>query len=462
MIPLSLEQVAEAVDGQLIGESCTIALVSTDTRSIDKGALFIALVGPSFDGHLFAERALESGAAALIVSRRLDISLPQVLVDDTQQALGALGAYVRQQVSPKTVAITGSNGKTTTKEMVAAILRQKGNVLTTAGNFNNEIGVPLTLLRLEPQHKYAVIELGANHKGEIAYTSSLTKPDVALINNVMPAHLEGFGSIQGVAQAKSEIFAGLPRQGAAIVNGDSDFFDYWQNRITDKELYWFSVDKTDAFVYASDIHMDELGYATFTLNHQQQSVRIQLPVPGRHNVANALAAVTVSLQLDCTLTEIATGIAQMELAKGRLKVSRVSSALSVIDDSYNANLDSAKAAIDLLAIYPDHRICVVGDMGELGEKARSYHQELGEYALAKGIQQTAALGVLSLHTAQGAAATGYYFENKASLYAWLDQQLAEFEKKGLGVTILVKGSRSAHMEEVVAYLDADRQRNKAC
>ncbi|RJG50032.1 UDP-N-acetylmuramoyl-tripeptide--D-alanyl-D-alanine ligase [Motilimonas pumila] len=450
MIPLALSEIAQAVEGQLVGESIEIQQVATDSRKIQTGDLFIALVGPSFDGHAFAEQVQQAGACALIVSRQLDIALPQIVVEDTQHALGALGAYVKAQVKPTTVAITGSNGKTTTKEMVAAILAQSGEVLATAGNFNNEIGVPLTLLRLEPQHQYAVIELGANHKGEIAYTSSLVKPDVALINNVMPAHLEGFGSIQGVAQAKSEIFSGLVAQGTAFVNGDSDFLSYWQQRVKDKPLRWFSVEDENAHVFATDICLDAAGCAQFVLHSEQGQISMQLPVAGRHNVANALAAASLCLALGISLAQVAQGIGSMRQAKGRLNIHNVRSGLTVIDDSYNANLASAKAAIDLLSIYQGCRIFVVGDMGELGDKARQYHSELGEYAVAKGIDKVAAVGVLSLNTAKGAASAGHYFTEKAELNTWLTQQIIAQDQD---ITVLVKGSRSAHMEDVVAYIN---------
>lgn len=458
MIRLNLSEIAVAVDGQLHGEDCPISSVTTDTRKISTGDLFIALVGPSFDGHQFIEQAQAAGAAAFIVDRPIDSSLPYIVVANTQRALGALGAYVKAQVNPKTVAITGSNGKTTTKEMVAAILGCEGSVLATAGNFNNEIGVPLTLLRLTHEHQFAVIELGANHKGEIAYTSSLTQPDVALINNVMPAHIEGFGSIQGVAEAKSEIFSGLKVHGVAIVNGDSDYLGYWQQTITEKPLKWFSAHDKHAHLFASDIQLDEQGLASFMLHSPQGNQAITLPVPGLHNVSNALAAASLCLELGVRLPTIAAGFAQMQNAKGRLNVHQVRTGLTVIDDTYNANLASAKAATDLLSIYPGFRILVVGDMGELGDEAQMYHQQLGEYGLAKGIDAVAAVGELSLHTAKGAASIGHHFEDKTALYTWLSQQIANQDH---AISILVKGSRSAQMEEVVAFINQN-EKAQAC
>lgn len=458
MIRLTLSEIAAAVEGQLNGADADITSVTTDTRQIKPGDLFIALVGASFDGHEFVAQAAQLGAGAVIVERLLEIDIPQIVVEDSQHALGALGAYVKAKVNPKTVAITGSNGKTTTKEMVAAILGLEGEVLATAGNFNNEIGVPLTLLRLTYEHQFAVVELGANHKGEIAYTSSLTRPDVALINNVMPAHIEGFGSIQGVAQAKSEIFSGLKEHGVAIVNGDSDFLSYWQQRVKDKPLKWFSSQNQDAHVFATDIQLNEQGLASFTLQAPQGQQVISLPVPGLHNVSNALAAASLCLEIGVSLATIAKGFAHMQAAKGRLNVHQVRPGLTLIDDTYNANLASAQAAIDLLTIYPGKRIFVVGDMGELGDQARQYHQELGEYALSKQVEAVAAVGVLSLHTAQGAGEIGHYFAEKAALYTWLEQQISE---KNQPISILVKGSRSAHMEEVVAFINQN-QKAQAC
>lgn len=462
MIRLTLKEIAAAVEGQISGPmndaDLEITSVTTDTRQIAAGDLFIALVGASFDGHEFVAQAAQLGAAAVIVERLLDVDVAQIVVADSQHALGALGAYVKAKVNPKTVAITGSNGKTTTKEMAAAILGLEGKVLATAGNFNNEIGVPLTLLRLTYEHQFAVIELGANHKGEIAYTSSLTRPDVALINNVMPAHIEGFGSIQGVAQAKSEIFSGLKEHGVAIVNGDSDFLSYWQQRVKEKPLKWFSRQNQDAHVFATDVALNEQGLASFILHAPQGQQAISLPVPGLHNVSNALAAASLCLEIGVSLATIANGFTHMQAAKGRLNVHQVRPGLTLIDDTYNANLASAQAAIDLLTLYPGKHIFVVGDMGELGDQAREYHQELGEYALAKQVDAVAAVGVLSLHTAEGAASVGHYFSDKAPLYAWLTEQLSNQEQP---ISILVKGSRSAHMEEVVAFINQN-QKAQAC
>ena len=264
MIPLSLQDIAKVLGGQLLGEERTIAAVSSDSRQIPGDCLFVALKGERFDGHSFCAQAVADGAAALLVSEPLPVAVPQVVVPDTRYGLGQLGAMVRNRVAPKVIAITGSCGKTTVKEMCAAILSQRGSVLATQGNLNNEIGVPLTLLRLTPEHQFAVLELGANHPGEIAWTTSLARPDVALINNVAAAHLEGFGSLQGVALAKSEIFTGLVEQGVAVVNADSEFYSHWRADL-EPNLISFGLENRRADVLARDIERDALGCHRFTL-----------------------------------------------------------------------------------------------------------------------------------------------------------------------------------------------------
>ena len=450
MISLSLSEIASCVDGQLVGSEKIIESITTDTRAINAGELFIALRGDNFDGHNFLAKAIEKGCAGVLVDHQCDLDIAQIIVKDTKVALGQIGAYIKAQVAPKTVAITGSSGKTTVKEMVAAILSQLGSILATKGNFNNDIGVPLTLLRLERHHQYAVIELGANHQGEIAYTSGLVKPDVALINNIAAAHLEGFGSLQGVAQAKGEIFSGLIAQGTAIFNRQSLFADEWQWRLSDKKVCTVSVDEV-ADCYSSNIKLDESGCAAFLLTTPVGQQTIQLTLPGEHNVANALAAAAVAINLGASLQEVATGLLSMSPVKGRLNLYPLTQNFTVIDDSYNANVDSVKAAIDLLANYSGQRLLVLGDMAELGTEGESYHQEIGQYAKAAGINQLFTFGELSTHTAKGfyqdeESFIENHFTNKSELSAQvLAQQATTVEQ----FTVLVKGSRSAHMEEVV-------------
>lgn len=445
MIPLSLQDIARITDGQLIGENVIINQLSTDSRTLARGELFLALKGPNFDGHRFAEQVLEQGAAALIVDHQLSLAIPQVIVADTRVALGRIGAYVKTTVAPKTVGITGSSGKTTVKEMVTAILSRLGNVLATKGNFNNDIGVPLTLLRLEPKHDYAVIEMGANHIGEIAYTTNLVKPDVAVINNIAAAHLEGFGDLCGVARAKGEIYEGLSEQGVALYNKDCRYANKWQWRLTDKTVRTFSC-LNQADYQSSDVVLDDNGCASFQFTSPKGSCLIELAVPGKHNVCNAVAAATIALEFGASLDDIRLGLAQMTPVKGRLNLHQISAQCKLIDDTYNANVESIKAGIDLLASYAGRRVLILGDMAELGADARSYHQEVGEYAKLQQMDDLLTLGVLSQCSADAFEERGVHFSSRQQLLEYLEQILADESQQ---ISILVKGSRSAHMEHVV-------------
>ncbi|MCW8834080.1 MAG: UDP-N-acetylmuramoyl-tripeptide--D-alanyl-D-alanine ligase, partial [Colwellia sp.] len=377
----------------------------------------------------------------------------QIIVDDTRIALGLIAAYVKAQVAPKTVGITGSSGKTTVKEMLAAILSRLGKVLATDGNFNNDIGVPLTLLRLCEDDDFAVIEMGANHIGEIAYTTELVKPDVAMINNIAAAHLEGFGDLCGVARAKGEIFAGLSNEGVALYNKDTKYTSKWQWRLTDKQVRTFScLNPINADVYSGNVSLDEYGCASFDLHSPLGECAITLTVPGKHNVCNAVAAAAAAIECGASLTDISFGLAEMAPVKGRLNIHQLDKNLTVIDDTYNANVESIKAAIALLANYSGQRILVLGDMAELGDDARSYHHEVGEYAKEQGIDVLFTLGALSQNTSDAFArknnALSEHFSDRAELssqlFSFLEQQSQTNKSQ-----ILVKGSRSAHMEYVV-------------
>ncbi|SES99992.1 UDP-N-acetylmuramoyl-tripeptide--D-alanyl-D-alanine ligase [Thalassotalea agarivorans] len=445
MISLSLSEIATAVSGELIGKDITIESVTTDSRALTHGDVFLALKGANFDGHRFVEQVLAQGASAVIVSTKQKTDTPQIVVNDTHKALGLLGAYVKQQVAPKTVAITGSSGKTTVKEMVAAILSRLGNVLATAGNFNNDIGVPLTLLRLEKQHEFAVMELGANHIGEISYTSGLVKPDISVINNIAAAHLEGFGDLCGVARAKGEIYEGLKPGGIALYNKDCKYAHKWQWRLTDKTVKTFScLNKAD--VYSENVSLNAIGCPAFTLNANGETIDITLPIPGRHNVCNAVAAATIALEFGATLEDIQQGLEQMAPVKGRLNLHKLSDDFTVIDDTYNANVESNKAAAELLASYSGKRVLILGDMAELGSEARNYHHEVGAHAKGLGIDNLLTLGVLSQNTSMAFNGDGYHFTEREMLIEQLKQLVVD-EKQP--VTILVKGSRSSHMENVV-------------
>jgi UDP-N-acetylmuramoyl-tripeptide--D-alanyl-D-alanine ligase len=443
MIPLCLAEIALAVDGKLVGKDITIDSINTDSRALVKGELFLALKGPNFDAHRFLEQVILLGCEAVIVDHQCEIDIPQIIVSDTHIALGKIAAYVKEKVAPKTVAITGSSGKTTVKEMVAAILSRLGNVLATNGNFNNDIGVPLTLLRLEPQHDFAVVELGANHMGEIAYTTALVKPDVAIINNIAAAHLEGFGDLCGVARAKGEIFEGLSSNGVALYNQDCKLANKWQWRLTDKKVRTFSCEQT-ADCFSSDAVLDDNGCASFTLHTYCGNTFIELTVPGKHNVCNAVAAATIALEFGASLDDIRLGLAEMLSVKGRLNLHQLTPTFKLIDDTYNANVESIKAATDLLASYSGRRILILGDMGELGAQARGYHQEVGEYAKHCEIDELLTIGVLSQSSAD--AFQGHHFSERTPLMRCL---ISLLENEQQAISILVKGSRSARMENVV-------------
>ncbi|MET1219828.1 MAG: UDP-N-acetylmuramoyl-tripeptide--D-alanyl-D-alanine ligase [Glaciecola sp.] len=453
MIDLHLQQIADCVHSHTDTPALVISGVSTDTRTIQPGDLFVALVGPNFNGHAFISEARQKGAVAAIVSEPTQDFIPEIQVEDTKLALGQIGALVKSLVNPKTIAITGSCGKTTVKEMTTAILRECGEVLATAGNFNNDIGVPLTLLRLESQHEYAVIEMGANHMGEIAYTTDLAKPDVATIVNADAAHLEGFGSLFGVARAKSEIFKGLGPQGTAILNCDSQFYDFWKGKLDNEFVYGFSMreaGQTSAEYTASSVGLAFNGCAHFIMHTPIGEIDIQLTQPGIHNVGNALLAAALSINVGASLEDVRAGLANMQNVAGRLHVVQLSEQVRVIDDTYNAAVASVRAAIELLSQYSGTRVLVLGDMAELGDRARYYHEEIGELARAKGIEFLFTLGVLSQSASEVFAGHGAHFTEIDELNANLYQTLHLLDDD---ITILVKGSRSARMERVVKALE---------
>ncbi|PLR47856.1 UDP-N-acetylmuramoyl-tripeptide--D-alanyl-D-alanine ligase [Chimaeribacter arupi] len=453
MIAVSLHTLAEVLDAELIGEDVLIDAVATDTRQLSAGSLFVALKGENFDAHAFADNAVAAGAAALLVSRRVDADVPQLCVADTRIALGQLGAWVRRQVPARVVALTGSSGKTSVKEMTATILRECGNVLFTQGNFNNDIGVPLTLLRLEPQHDFAVVEMGANHIGEIAYTTALVQPETALVNNLAAAHLEGFGSLAGVAQAKGEIFDGLPPKGVAILNADSHDWPHWQAKLAGKTVWRFAPQAAAGVdFFASDIVIDQQGTA-FTLHSPFGEVSVRLPLPGRHNVANALAATAMAMSVGASLEAVRRGLSQLQAVPGRLFPITLGQGRLLLDDSYNANVGSMTAAAQVLAEMPGYRVMVVGDMAELGAESEACHRQVGEAAKAAGIDKVLSVGRESRLVSE-ASGCGEHLQDKTAVAARLTSLLSEHAV----ITVLVKGSRSAAMEQVVRAL----QENATC
>lgn len=448
MLKMTLSDIAKAIDAQLLGEDISVEAVSTDTRQLQGGELFVALIGERFDAHDFIADA--SKAAALLVSRQVESDQPQLLVKDTRLALGQLGHYLKAKVAPLSAALTGSCGKTTVKEMLAAILAHKGRVLATQGNFNNDIGVPLTLLRLRGDEDYGVFELGANHQGEIAYTVSLVEPDVALINNVAPTHLAGFGTLEGIAQAKGEIYGGIKAGGTAVVNLDDDFAPQWLAQLKDQKVLTFGYAE-GADITATDIQDQLEAGSRFTLGVGPKRLSVTMPLPGRHNVANAMAAAACALALGVELEVIADGLAQVQPVPGRLIFKSLGQRGRLIDDTYNASVGAVKAAIDTLVGFDGRRVLVLGDLGELGEKAGYYHAELGRYAKAAGVDNLFTLGVLSQAATDAFGLGARHFDNKEGLVNSLVLALAD---ESAEVSILVKGARSSRMELVVQLIAA--------
>lgn len=445
---ITLSKLVGATGGRPLAEddrrsSLSIHGISIDSRTTQPGDVFVALKGDNFDGHDFIEQAQARGAVALIVSQTVNTTLPVIQVDDTRLALGLWAAAHRKAFDCPIIAVTGSCGKTTVKQMLGTILGEQASVLVPQKSFNNDIGVPLTLLALGSQHAYAVLEMGANHPGEIAYLSRLAHPTVAVITTIAPVHLEGFGSLDGVVQAKAEIFQGLSVKGTAVLNADDVHFPTLKALAKQyaARVISFGIAQ-DAEVRAEAIELSLTGVC-FTLCYQQQRVNIELSLVGLHNVVNALAAASAAIAVGISLEVIKKGLEQTRPVKGRLNIYQGFSNAVVIDDTYNANPLAVRAAIDILAQYTGQRVLVIGDMRELGENAELFHQEIGEYANKQGIDALYGYGPLSIHTVEKFGGAGGHFPTYAALVAALKPKL------GTDTTVLVKGSRGMQMEEVV-------------
>ncbi|RKS86940.1 UDP-N-acetylmuramoyl-tripeptide--D-alanyl-D-alanine ligase [Orbus hercynius] len=444
MIAISIKDLLQVVGGQCVAvnnDDKIITDITIDSRKMSSGALFIALMGEKFDGHEFVKQAVTEGASVALVSHQIDDKTPQIIVQDTHLALGQIATWVREHSTAKVVALTGSSGKTSVKEMTAAILSQCGQTLFTKGNLNNDIGVPLTLFQLTEQDEFAVIELGANHIGEIAYTTQMVKPHSALINNIAQAHLEGFGSLDGVAKAKSEIFLGLPMQGIAIVNLDS-YRQNWLDDLNDKKIYSFALQNTDADFYAQNI-VQSAG-TEFILHTPIGKVVIHLPLLGLHNVANAVASAALAISVGANLEQIKTGLQSVKAVKGRLFPIPLNDDQLILDDSYNANIGSMTAAIDVLAGQRGYKILVVGDMAELGNDSVYLHQQIGEKAHNANLDCVISVGENSALISQFSG-VGHHFQDKSQASIFL-RQILQMQPIA---TVLVKGSRSSKMEEVI-------------
>lgn len=444
---LRLSELLAVLDARLVGADAAFTAVSTDSRKIEPGQLFIALTGPNFDGHDYLAAVAAKGAVAALVEREVSgVELPQLVVADARVTLGQLGALNRQAYQGPLAAVTGSSGKTTVKEMLASILRAGlgGPVLATRGNLNNDLGAPLTLLELAPQHVAAVIELGANHVGEIAYTVGLTQPQVAIITNAGIAHVGEFGGPDKIIEAKGEILEGLSASGTAILNLDDKAFTVWQQRNGSRSVLSFALRNSAADFYTSELARDARGCVAFTLQSPAGSARIQLNLLGEHNVANALAAAAAAHALNVPLVGIQAGLESLQPVKGRAVAQLATSGARVIDDTYNANPISMCAAVDILAGFSGRTVLVLGDMGELGEWAEQGHRDVGAYAAGK-VDTLYAVGPLMAHAVAAFGPQGHHFADQASLIAAVLHESA-------GSSILIKGSRSAAMENVVAAL----------
>ncbi len=449
MNALRLSQVAERLEGELLGDDISFSSVSTDTRTLTEQALFVALKGPHFNGHDFIPQAISAGACGLLVSEERLEPLPQIRVDNTHLGLGRLAALWRDSFAVPLVGITGSNGKTTVKELVAAILRQRGEVLATRGNLNNDIGLPLTLLRLQDE-AYAVVEMGANHPGEIGYLTHIARPDVAMITNAGAAHLEGFGDLQGVARAKGEILGGLAPDGVAVLNADDDFFSYWCGLLGERRLISFG-SSSRAHVHGeldrAQTRWSENGYqSVMRVHYRERAFEVELALAGRHNLMNALAAIAAALAMGCTIEQIQRGLASVEPVSGRLRSLQSACGLRLIDDTYNANPDSVAAAMAVLQQAPGDHWLVLGDLAELGAEAETLHAEIGRRAKAAGLPHLYTLGKLSRRAAKAFGEGAEAFERIEDLVSVLKERAVS------GDTLLIKGSRSAGMERVVKLL----------
>ncbi len=440
----TLAAAAESMHGKLLGADHPFNGVSTDTRTLQQGELFIALQGPNFDGCDYVRQAREKGAAGAVVPRVVDADIAQIAVEDSKRALGELGAAWRQQRSPVVVGVTGSNGKTTLKELTAACLATAAPTLATHGNLNNDIGMPLMLTRIEDHHRFAVIEMGANHVGEIAYLTALARPDIVVITNAGAAHLEGFGSLDGVARGKGEILCGETRPKVAILNADDRYFDYWSKLVEDTRLITFGIE-ADADVYARNI-VAEASCSSFDLYLPGSEIDVELPLSGLHNVRNACAAAAIAIAAGIDIADIKAGLESVKPVEGRLRRLAGINGATIYDDSYNANPLSVVAAAEFLASLPGDNILVLGDMGELGDEAAGMHAQTGAQVRQAGIARLLATGDLSRNTVEGFGAGACWHADIDELAAGLTPELHE------GMNILVKGSRFMRMERVVEAL----------
>ena len=458
---MTVKEAADVLHADWRGKDVLFTGVSTDSRTLREGDLFVALTGERFDGSKFVSSAKEKGAVAAMIQQAIDdndlpAGLPLIRVKDTRLGLGQLAAHWRRRFVLPVIGITGSNGKTTVKEMLAAILRQAAAtgkaeinaqtdyVLATEGNLNNDIGVPQMLLRLRQQHRYAVIEMGMNHVGEIAYLTQLVKPSIALITNAGAAHIEGLGSVEAVARAKAEIFAGLDQQGAAVINADDKYAPLWRECAGTRKILDFGL-REKARVSAE--YQVDLLVNKIRLKLPDGVIELKLQAPGKHNVYNALAAATAAAALGISKEMIASGLEQFRSVQGRMQKKLGLHHALLIDDTYNANPESVRAALAVLAATGGKKILVLGDMGELGKSAIDLHRTIGRDARNAGLDQLLTLGELSAYATEEFGKGAQHFNTIDELLDATESLLAD------DVTLLVKGSRFMHMERVVRQLE---------
>ena len=453
MTPRSLAFIAQATGGRLVGANRVVDGVATDTRALPGGdALFIALKGERFDGHAHVRAAIDGGCVAALVSHELAVDAPQVIVADTERALGAFAAAVQRERHTKVLAITGSNGKTSVKTLLLSILQQLGGAYANPGNRNNEIGLPLAVLDAPDDARFAVYEMGAGKPGDIAYLTAIARPDVALVNNIAPAHLERMGSLLGVAETKGAIHDALPADGVAVVNADDSFAPSFIERAQGRRVLRFGIDAA-AELQARDIQLAANG-ARFVLAAPTGDIAIALPMPGRHNVRNALAAAAMAIAVGASLEQVRAGLEAVQPVAGRLVAHALRSGAVLVDDSYNANPGSLAAGIDTLASSGDEAWLVLGDMRELGAGEIALHAQAGQQARAAGIVRLFALGDLSAHAVAAFGDGAQAFDSHEAL---ADALAADLHA---GVRVLVKGSRGSAMDRIVkALLQRDAAEN---
>jgi UDP-N-acetylmuramoyl-tripeptide--D-alanyl-D-alanine ligase len=443
---MRMSEAAALIGARRVGEDVEFVGCGTDSRTIDAGTLFVALRGPTFDGHAFVEHAVQRGAVAALVEDVAAHGAPTLVAADSLAALGALAGGWRARFALPLVAVTGSNGKTTVKEMIAAILGRDQAVLATRGNLNNLIGLPLTLLDLDQHHAAAVVEMGANRAGEIARMVEIARPDVGIVTQCAPAHLEGFGSLDGVARAKGELFAGLADDATAIINADDAYADLWRSLAGGRRRLTFALER-EADVRARWQPAAWGSLAWFDLPDAR--IEVRLPLLGRHNVANAAAAVAAAVAMEVDGAGIVAGLESLGPVKGRLQPRRGRGGWRIIDDTYNANPASLRAGLDVLVACDPPRWLVLGDMAELGPAGERHHRSAGALARELGVEHLWTTGVLSRASADAFGAGARHYDDQAELIDALAARVPE------GATVLVKGSRSMRMERVVDALTAE-------